>query len=117
MFAVYAGESYHRAIQDNWDRNFSNDKVVLIDSVISTFDGVRKEWKDRGSPLNFYKESDPQRIIEAIDQVEWRQPVARVGGELLSSLILKHPFPNAHHRTAVAYLRTYLQSMVTDPDA
>ncbi len=35
----------------------------------------------------------------------------------MSSLILTHALPNANHRTAIAYLRTYLQSVTEAPEA
>lgn len=114
FYAVYAARSHPRTFPDRWDEDLSDDEVVLVDSVINTFRGVQQEWERRGKPLNYYKEPNPGRIVEAFDDVEWCQSVPTVGGELMSSLILKHALPNANHRTAVAYLRTYLQSFLAD---
>ncbi|WP_154021008.1 hypothetical protein [Haloarcula sp. CBA1127] len=118
VYAVYAAESHPRQFPDGWERGLSDSEIVLVDSVINTFRGVQQEWDKRGAPLNYYKQPDPARISDAFDDVRWRQDVEIVGGEIMSSLIKKHALPNANHRTAVAYLRTYLQSVAetTDPD-
>lgn len=115
VYTVYAARSHPKQFPEHWDRDLPADTVILVDSVINTVRGVQEEWNDRGEPLNYYKEPKPRRIAEAFDRVEWRQDVCEVGGELMSSLILTHALPNANHRTAVAYLRTYLQSMTDDP--
>ena len=115
VYAVYAAESHPDQFPRGWDRNLSGDNVVLVDSVLNTFRGIKQEWEDRNRPLNFYKRPQPELIAEAFDRVRWCQDVSTVGGELMSNLILKHALPNANHRTAVAYVRTYLQSVTDDP--
>lgn len=117
VYAVYAAQSHPEELPDGWERSLTRDDIVLADSVLNTFRGVQAEWAERGEPLNYYKKPEPRRISEAFDQVEWRQDVPLVGGELMSSLILKHALPNANHRTAIAYLRTYLQSVTETPEA
>lgn len=117
LYAVYAAKSYPKQFPDNWAEELPPDETVLVDSVINTFRGVKNEWENRGESLKYYKKPEPTRISEAFDQVEWRQDVPVVGGELMSRLVLKHALPNANHRTAVAYLRTYLQSVTNDPTA
>lgn len=116
VYAVYAAESHRRQFPDGWDRGLSQNDIILVDSVINTFRGVQQEWEKLGSPLNYYKKPDPRKTCDAFDDVRWRQDVATVGGEIMSSLIKTHALPNANHRTAVAYLRTYLQSVAETSD-
>lgn len=116
FYAVYAARSYPRQFPDDWHTDLADDEIVLVDSVINTFRGVQEEWADRGEPLNYYKEAKPALIAEALDEVEWRDAIPTVGGDLMSSLILKHALPNANHRTAVAYVRTYLESVADGRD-
>lgn len=115
LYAIYAAESHPKAFPEDWDAHMSKSDGVLVDSVVNTFRGVKEEWEIRDNPLNYYKKPNPTRIQEAFENVEWCQDVPTVGGEIMSWLILKHGLPNANHRTAVAYLRTYLQS-VSDTD-
>lgn len=117
LYAVYAAHSYPKEFPTDWDKSLPHREVVLIDSVINTFKGVEDQWLNRGMPLNYYKQPDPRKIGVALDRVQWRQDVPTTGGEIMSSLLLKHTLPNANHRTSVAYLRTYLQSMTDDSDA
>lgn len=117
LYAVYAACSYPEAFPKDWEEGLSHRDIVLIDSVINTFRGIQNQWEKRGQPLNYYKRPNPRGIGVALDRVQWRQDVPTTGGEIMSSLLLKHTLPNANHRTSVAYLRTYLQSMTDDSDA
>lgn len=117
IYAVYAAHSHPGGFPTDWNKGLPHKEVILIDSVINTFKGVEDQWMDRGMPLNYYKQPDPQKIGVALDRVQWRQDVPTTGGEIMSSLLLKHALPNANHRTSVAYLRTYLQSMTDDSEA
>lgn len=116
FYGVYFAESHPEQFPPNWDNDLPKSQVVLIDSVINTFRGVKTRWEQRGEPLNYYKEPQPKLIGEAFGQIQWQQAVPAVAGEMMSSLVRKHALPNANHRTAVAFLRTYLQSMSKDPD-
>lgn len=61
--------------------------------------------------MEWYKEPDFSGIADAINRVQWRQSVPDVGGQLLSRLILRHGLPNANHRTAIAFLQSYLETL------
>lgn len=69
------------------------------------------EYIDEEQSLDWYKEPEFAGIAEAINRVQWRQSVPDVGGQLLSRLILRHGLPNANHRTAIAFLQTYLETL------
>lgn len=117
LHAVYVAESHLRRLPENWEITLSHQDLILADAVLSSFRGVAEEWAEQGRPLNWYKQPQPNSIAEIFDKVEWQQQVPAVAGEIMSCLVRKHPLPNANHRTAVAFMRTYLQSMANDPDA
>lgn len=68
------------------------------------------EYIDEEQSLDWYKKPGFSGIADAINRVQWRQSVPEVGGQLLSRLILRHGLPNANHRTAIAFLQTYLET-------
>jgi len=63
--------------------------------------------------LTWDKDFEPNEAMETIRQTEWRDPVPEVAASLLSRLILRHPFPNANHRTSLSIVCLYLAT-VTD---
>ncbi len=69
------------------------------------------EYIDEEQSLDWYKKPELSGVADAINRVQWRQSVPEVGGELLSRLILRHGLPNANHRTAIAFLQTYLETL------
>lgn len=69
------------------------------------------EYIDEEQSLDRYKKPGFSGVADAIDRVQWRQSVPEVGGQLLSRLILRHGLPNANHRTAIAFLQTYLETL------
>jgi len=118
IYALYAAYDHPKRIPEGWENEVPEEDLPLIDAVISTFLGVSQDWEAKEEPLNWYKKFDPPRISDALSNVEWRQRVPVVGGEIVSELIRKHSLPNANHRTAIAFLRTYLNSIAqgSDPD-
>jgi len=116
VYAVYGAESHPRQLPPDWESGLEDDDLVLADAVIRSFQGVSERWEERGTPLNWYKKPRLKSIVDAFDRVTWRQSVPNVAGEIMSELLCKHPLPNANQRTAVAVVRTYLQSMAENPD-
>lgn len=118
LWAVYIAEEWGHSFPSGWEQRLPDDDLVLVDAVINTFRGVGQAWRDRGQPLKWYKQPQPESVANALEHVQWRQSVPEVGGSIISDLILKHCLPNANHRTAVAFLRTYLESIDhdTQPD-
>jgi prophage maintenance system killer protein len=82
--------------------------------AIDAFEGIQKEWESDGKDVKWYKEPEIDKIISAIDRVEFGETVPEVGGQILSSFITEHPLPNANHRVALSYLEMYLS--MYDPD-
>jgi len=117
VFAAYTAEEHPRRIPNGWEEDILPGELALVDAVISTFNGVSQRWEANGDKLRWYKDFNPVDISRAIESVEWRQLVPLVGGDLVSELILKHALPNANHRTAIAFLRTYLESIAQQGEA
>lgn len=88
--------------------------TYIVESILGLFDVIDDE-----QDLTWYKPIEPEALVEAINRVEWQQPVPVVGGQLLSNLILAHGLPNANHRTAIAFLDAYLATIepAFDPPA
>lgn len=78
----------------------------LVETVRDLF-----KYIDEEQSLDWYKKPEFSGVADAINRVQWRQSVPEVGGELLSRLILRHGLPNANHRTAIAFLQTYLETL------
>lgn len=83
----------------------SDSTAAIIEVIIHIF-----EYIDMEQPLEWYKEPNIQGIVAAIDRVQWRERVHEVGGQLISNLVLKHPLPNANHRSAIALLQVYFET-------
>jgi len=107
-------ESHPHRLPENWESGLSESDIVLADALIVSFTGVMETWQENGNPLNWYKKPEPSQFGAAFERVEWRQTVPKVAGEIMSNLIWTHALPNANHRTAVAFIRTYLQSVAND---
>lgn len=118
VYALYTAYDHPRKIPEGWESEIPEKDLPLVDAVINTFWGVSQDWEAKEDPLNWYKKFDPTDISDALGNVEWRQRVPVVGGEIISELIKKHSLPNANHRTAIAFLRTYLDSIAqgSNPD-
>ncbi|MDL0139224.1 hypothetical protein PNP85_06875 [Halobacterium salinarum] len=102
-----------------WLRSEFDDNLPVINAIYTYFDELRSTKRERGDPLEAYKQNELEKIPEILNSVEWRQTVPEVGAELLSEFILAHPMPNTNHRTAIVLLDRYFQSFdndVTIPD-
>lgn len=114
VFGLYTAEIHPRAFSVEELERLSPDEQILVDTVIDGFRTIEGECREAGRPLDWYKQPEIPKIIQAFERTQWRQPVAEVGGRLFSNLLLEHPLPNANHRTAVSVVETYLQSISPD---
>ena len=95
------------AVLDEMDES---DRLVTM-RILQTFEGVLEAMElEEGEKLEIYKQIDVGRIPSALEYVDWSQSVVEVAGQLMSSLILAHPLPNANHRTSIAFAEWYLES-------
>ena len=95
------------AVLDEMDES---DRLVTM-RILQTFGGVLEAMElEEGEKLEIYKQIDVGRIPSALEYVDWSQSVVEVAGQLMSSLILAHPLPNANHRTSIAFAEWYLES-------
>jgi prophage maintenance system killer protein len=86
------------------------DRLVTM-RILQTFEGVLEAMEvEEGEKLEIYKQIEVDRIPAAIEHVDWSRPVVEVAGQLMSSLILAHPLPNANHRTSIGFAEWYLES-------
>lgn len=66
-------------------------------------------WRE--DVFRLYKDFEPTQIQRALENVSWSELVPTVAGELMSNLILRHPLPNANHRTSIAMLQFCIESV------
>lgn len=86
----------------------SSTRRVIAVRALRAFSSILEEKQlDEGEQLRAYKDLEAEGIAEALNRVEWDGTVTEVGGRLLSNLILRHPFPNANHRTGLIILEAY----------
>lgn len=83
-------------------------RPILLRSLQAFVQVVDDKKIEEGERLRAYKGLEPSSIVQAIDQVQWEGSVAEVGGRLMPNLILRHPFPNANHRTSLTMLERYV---------
>lgn len=88
---------------------------VIAARFASLFESVlRENYEQEGERVQAYKDVDAAAIDDAIDQIDWNGTTVEVAGRIASNLILKHPLPNANHRTAIGLVQVYLRRV--DPD-
>jgi len=87
----------------------------FVQALLCVFAGVVDGRRQRGETVRGNKTAQLEEIPSILSsRVQWKQPVPRVGGQLLSNLILSHPLPNANHRTSLGMLVVYLRSVGVD---
>lgn len=83
---------------------------VIATRYVDVFQSVLKaNYEEEGSRVQAYKDVDGEAIGRALDQIEWEGTATEVAGRIASNLILKHPLPNANHRSAVGMVQLYLR--------
>lgn len=110
IYVLYTAKIYPRQFPDRDFQDLSDDDKIIIQTILDGFETIEKDCAEAGSPLLWYKQPDLSEVVRQVDRVQWRQPVATVGGNLLSNLITGHGLPNANHRTSISFLETYLQT-------
>lgn len=63
-----------------------------------------------GTKVRWYKGLDIPALHRCMMSFNWRGTHLDVSSDILSSIIVTHPFPNANHRTAIALTRLFLGS-------
>lgn len=111
LHCLYEAE-LHQPDDEHWSElsELSTREKLIADTLIDAFLQIERERENDGVPLLWYKTPDIESIIAAIDQIQFRQSIPEVGGQILSNIITEHPLPNANHRAAISFLETYLQS-------
>ena len=92
------------------DAMAEDDRIFTL-RFLQTFEGVIEEKQlEEDELLEIYKQIELEEVPDAIDRVDWSASVVDVAGQLCSTLILKHPLPNANHRTSIAMAEWYIES-------
>ncbi|QSX01003.1 hypothetical protein [Haloterrigena alkaliphila] len=88
---------------------------VIATRLVEVFRNVLEEnYEEEGKRVRAYKDISAEDIAPALNQVDWEGTATEVAGRLASNLILKHPLPNANHRTSIGMAQLYLRRV--DPD-
>lgn len=91
-----------------------DDRIITLRYLRLFQEVVKQKERDEGIPPKMYKGRDDEEIAAALEHVNWGSIASDVAGELMSSLVLKHPLPNANHRTAISMAGWYLRSANAD---
>lgn len=118
VYVLYHGElEIESATEIDYDEDLLRDRVSSLERsgevVVFRLVELLQAAVDANESAEFrlYKEFEPQRIQEAIENVSWESTLPRVAGELMSNLILRHSLPNANHRTGIAMLQLCIESV------
>lgn len=113
FFGVYTATEVLQGTTADADMSeYSADTMAIVDTILALFDVIEEE-----QAIQWYKPLEEDSIADAIEHIQWKKPAVDVGGQLVSSLILAHGLPNANHRTAVAFLNLYLDTIESLPSA
>lgn len=86
--------------------------AVIAARYVRIFKNVlERNYEEAGERVQAYKNVDPEAIGRALEQTDWSGSAVDVAGRLASNLILKHPLPNANHRTAIGTIELYLSRL------
>lgn len=117
FFAIYTRTDAADSVEDiryGLDQMFAEmDETnrVIVREFLEMFEGVlEQKYDEEGVPLDAYKDTELERIPDALEHVDWAREISETGGLLLSNLILCHALPNANHRTSFVMLETYLNA-------
>lgn len=117
VYALYSASSQPE-VAEELDYDFEEEIQQMVPhhqtitvQVLQLFQTILDEtYEEEERRLEAYKQVEINDIPNALSHVDWRGTVPDVGGNLLSSLILKHTLPNANHRTSLALLELYIQA-------
>gem|GEM_PF-514348 len=93
----------------------SDDNSTIVVRLLEIYRAlITQNEAEEGVPVKAYKNIDIDALPDLLDQTLWDGSATDVAGRLASNLILKHPLPNANHRTAVALIQFYLRRLNPD---
>jgi len=93
----------------------SDDNSTIVVRLLEIYRAlIAQNESKEGVPVEAYKNIDVDALPDVLDQTSWDGSATDVAGRLASNLILKHPLPNANHRTAVALVQFYLRRLNSD---
>jgi len=93
----------------------SDDNSTIVVRLLEIYRAlIAQNESEEGVPVEAYKNIDVDALPDVLDQTSWDGSATDVAGRLASNLILKHPLPNANHRTAVALVQFYLRRLNSD---
>jgi len=93
----------------------SDDNSTIVVRLLEIYRAlIAQNESEEGVPVEAYKNIDFDALPDVLDQTSWDGSATDVAGRLASNLILKHPLPNANHRTAVALVQFYLRRLNSD---
>jgi prophage maintenance system killer protein len=99
--------------EDVLDEMSPQDRLITV-RLLQIFEEITEEKKlEEEEKLEIYKQIELGRIPDAIERIDWNGTAVDVAGQLMSTLILKHPLPNANHRTSISMAQWYLESLET----
>lgn len=79
--------------------------------AVQVFRGVARASRGPTTSLRWYKALDVPALHATIRAYPWTGTHLDVASRILSSTVVKHPFPNANHRTSISLMRLYLASV------
>ena len=87
----------------------SDDNSTIVVRLLEIYRAlIVQNESEEGTSVEAYKNIDVDALPDVLNQTSWDGSATDVAGRLASNLILKHPLPNANHRTAVALVQFYL---------
>ena len=93
----------------------SNDNSTIVVRLLEIYRAlIAQNEQEERTRVVAYKDIDVDALPDILDRTSWKGTATDVAGRLASNLILKHPLPNANHRTAVALVQFYLRRLSPD---
>jgi prophage maintenance system killer protein len=120
FFVLYTNRGTSGTVED-LDDVFENtlhemlpqDRTITV-RLLQIFEEIIEETElEEEAKLEIYKQIELEQIPDALAHVDWNRTAVDVAGQLMSTLILKHPLPNANHRTSISMAQWYLESIET----
>lgn len=121
FYAIYTSRVGGEPVREiNFDlkeslAEMSDDNSTIVVRLLEIYRAlIAQNESEEGAPVEAYKHIDVDALPDVFDRTSWDGSATAVAGRLASNLILKHPLPNANHRTAVALVQFYLRRLNPD---
>jgi len=118
FYAIYTSRVGGEPVREiDFDLNeslaeMSDDNRTIVVRLLEIYRALlAQNEQEEGVPVEAYKNIDVHALPDVLDQTSWDGSATDVAGRLASNLILKHPLPNANHRTAIALVQFYLRRL------